>query len=67
MHIKDFTGDPSRFVALGEGVVDHGPLFEALREHGPIGLLAFAIETHQPKDGPAVTARSIAALRTMLA
>lgn len=66
VHIKDFTGDPRRFVALGEGMVDHGPLFDALREHGPIGPLAFAVETHQPKDGPAVTARSIAALRAML-
>jgi sugar phosphate isomerase/epimerase len=67
VHVKDFTANPRRYVALGEGIVDHGPLFAALREHGPSGELAIAIETHCPADGAAVTARSLAALRKMLA
>lgn len=66
VHVKDFGGDPRRFTALGEGSVDHGPLFAALREHGPMGVLPVSIETHRPDDGPAVTARSLAALRKML-
>ena len=66
VHVKDFAGDPRRYVALGEGTIDHAPLFKALREHGPLGTLPIVIETHRPDDGPAVTARSIAALRAML-
>lgn len=67
VHVKDFGGEPRRFTGLGEGIVDHRPLFAALREHGPMGPLPVSIETHRPDDGPAVTARSLAALRTMLA
>ncbi|GHD39097.1 hypothetical protein GCM10017083_00570 [Thalassobaculum fulvum] len=67
VHVKDFTAAPRRYVALGEGIVDHRPLFAALREHGPSGELAIAIETHCPADGAAVTARSLEALRKMLA
>ena len=66
VHVKDFTAAPRRYVALGEGIVDHAPLFAALREHAPSGVMPVAIETHRPDDGPAVTARSIAALRQML-
>lgn len=67
VHVKDFGGEPRRFVALGDGMVDHQPLFAALRDHGPMGTLPVSIETHRPDDGPAVTARSLAALRKMLA
>ena len=67
VHVKDFGGDPRRYAALGEGMVDHRPLFAALRDHGPMGTLPISIETHRPDDGPAVTARSLAALRAMLA
>lgn len=66
VHVKDFGGEPRRFTALGEGMVDHQPLFAALRAHGPMGVLPVSIETHRPDDGPAVTARSLAALRAML-
>ena len=31
-----------------------------------MGVLPVSIETHRPDDGPAVTARSLAALRKML-
>lgn len=65
VHVKDFTA-AGKFVALGEGIVDHRPLLAALREHGPSGPLPFVIETHRPDDGAAVTARSLAALRAML-
>jgi len=66
VHVKDFTAAPRRYVALGEGIVDHRPLFAALRDHGPSGVMPVAIETHRPDDGPAVTARSITALRKLL-
>jgi len=65
VHVKDLNADKV-YVPVGQGSIDHAGSLRTILDTAPDGEMAIVLETHMPHDGPAATAASLIALRSML-